>query len=104
MVGRIIFLAYYVCYKLRKKKTLGTSGLGVVTGKFKICVRPVSQPAAALVKNRFLPRSVSEQEHANYSESQHTALAIPYSLSSQREYRFEDHDYSSCPKDELAGV
>lgn len=80
MVGRIIFLAYYVCYKLRKKKTLGTSGLGVVTGKFKICVRPVSQPAAALVKNRFLPWSVSEQEHAKYSESQHTALAIPYSL------------------------
>lgn len=40
-MGHITFLAYYVCYKLRKK-ILGTSGLGAVTSKFKICVRPVS--------------------------------------------------------------
>ena len=26
MVGRIIFLAYYVCYKLRKKKNLALQG------------------------------------------------------------------------------
>lgn len=78
--GCFTFLAYYVCYKLRKK-ILSTSGPGVVTSEFKICVRPVYQAIVSLVKKPSLPLSLSEGEHANYSESQCFALPVENSLS-----------------------
>lgn len=80
MMGCFILLAYYVCYKLRKKIP-STSGPVVLTSEIKICVRPAYQVIVSLAKKTSLPLSLSEGQHANYRESQFLALLIETSLS-----------------------